>query len=290
MKVIVACSNAEGLGSKIAKEGDFELANYSTRKFPDGEVYCRIESELQGKEVIFVQSSHPNPNDALVELLLAADSAKELGAEKLTVVFSYFPYARQDKIFKGGEALSLRAVSRALQGAGFSRLITIDAHYMSEYGKYDLYGLGAENLSAGKLLVQHVKEKFGVGSLFVISPDFGASELVANAIGENDEHGKFKKTRTGDYEVSMEGELDVKGKDVLVLDDIISTGGTMKRAIEKAKGSGASKVFAAATHGVFGDDAIEKLGKVSDYLVTTDSIVNEKVGVSLAGEIAGVLE
>lgn len=290
MKIIVACSNAKELGKKVAEVGGFELADYSTRKFPDGEIYCRIESDLKGKEVVFVQTSYPNPNDSIVELLLAADAARESGAEKLTVVFSYFPYARQDKIFKEGESLSLRAVSKVLQGAGFSKLITIDAHYRSDYGEYDLYGLEAENLSAGKLLVDYIKDKFSINSLFVISPDFGASGLVAQAVGEGDEYGKFKKVRSGDYEVSMEGKLDVDGKCVLVLDDIISTGGTMKKAIGKARDAGATKVFAAAAHGVFGGDAIEKLEGVSDCLVTTDSIENKTTGVSLANVIAEVLK
>jgi ribose-phosphate pyrophosphokinase len=289
MKTVVACSNAEALGKKLVEECGFEVAGYSSRKFPDGEVYVKIEA-LGEKDVVFVQAGYPNPNDAIIELLFAADAAKELRAEKLTAVIPYFPYARQDKIFKEGESLSLRAISKALQSAGISKLITVDAHCRSDYGSYSLYGLQAENVSAGRLLVEHVKKKFGLDSVFVISPDFGASELVANAVGEGDEQGKFKKTRSGDYDVSMEGELDVKGKCVLVLDDIISTGGTMRKAIEKARDSGAEKIFAAATHGIFGGDSVEKLRRGSDYLVTTDSIKNETTAVSLAGVLAGVLK
>jgi ribose-phosphate pyrophosphokinase len=287
-KVIIPCSNAKVLGEKIASESRGELAEYETRQFPDGEIYVRIGSDLKGKEVIVVQAGYPRPNEALVELFLVLDACRELGAASVRVVMPYFPYSRQDKQFKEGEALSLKTIALILKELGVGKLITFDAHFRKGYGDYDLFGLDAVNLSAGPLLVGHVKEKYG--DLFVISPDLGASELVKlSAEGAGCEYSKLSKKRSGDFEVSMEGELEVGGKSVLVLDDIISTGGTMKKAMEMAKHGGAEKVFAAATHGIFSADAMGKLKGVADYLVTTDSIENETSKVSLAGEVVKVL-
>ena len=132
-----------------------------------------------------------------------------------------------------------------------------------------------------------MKAKFSLNKLHIISPDFGASELVRQAADEtNSTYTSLQKKRTGDFSVEMSGELNVQGKNVLVLDDIISTGGTMVKAIELCKQNGAARVFAAATHGLFVGDALWKLRSSAEYIVTTDSVKNETAEVSLAHEIA----
>lgn len=287
---IIPLYNAKDLGEKIASELGVDLAEYETRKFPDKEIYFRVDSKLDGKDVVVVQSGYPGPNHALVELLLAADTCKGLGAKNIVAAVPYLPYARQDKVFKKGEAHSLKAVATLLKDIGIKKLITVDAHHRDDYGEKNLFGLSNLNISAGKLLVNHLMKKFDIDSLHVISPDLGASNMVKEAATvDGVESSGLKKVRTGDYNVEMTGDLDVKGKNILVLDDIISTGGTMKLAIEKARKAGAKRCFAAATHGIFGWDALEQLNRAADYLVTTDSIPNPTSFVSLAGEIVGVL-
>jgi len=289
-RIIVACTNGKELGEKLVKELGVATADYELRNFPDGETYFRIDSDVKGKEAIIVQGGYPNPNNALMEALICVSTSKELGAEKATLVFPYFPYARQDKVFKEGEAFSLKLAAKLLKDVGTDFIITADAHFKKDYGEYDFFGIPAVNISGGPLLAQHLKEKFSVEELNIISPDFGASEMInTTAKKTNSTPIILSKKRSGDYEVDINGELDVSGKHVLVLDDIISTGGTMARAITMAKDAGAEKVYAAATHGLFVGEAMSKL-KVADHIVTTDSVINENSEVSLAGEIAGVLK
>jgi len=144
--------------------------------------------------------------------------------------------------------------------------------------------------SGGSLLAHYVKAKFSLNKLHIISPDFGASELVKEAAeNTNSSFTALQKKRTSDFSVEMSGKLNVQGKNVLVLDDIISTGNTMIKAIELCKQNGAARVFAAATHGLFVSDALWKLRTAAEYIVTTDSVRHETNEVSLAHEIAGVL-
>lgn len=290
-KIIIPCSNATELAAALSTELKCETAQFEYRKFPDNEIYFRIDTDLKGTEAIIVQSGFPNPNDSLVELILAIDSCKTKKAKSITAVVPYFPYARQDKVFKPGEAFSLQVIAKILKNLGIKRMVTFDAHFHEkEFGKYKLFGLNGINLSAGPILAEYIKNKFDLGNLHIISPDLGASELVKNAAKKtNSTFSSIEKKRTGDYQVEMSGKLDVSGKNVLVLDDIISTGGTMLKAIDLCKQNGAEKVFCAATHGLFVKESLEKLKNVSDYLVASDSIKNEVSEVSLAKEIARVL-
>src|SRR3989338_4927192 len=285
-KIIIPCTNAADLATKLATEIKAGVVQYESRKFPDGENYYRIDTDLTGKDVAVVQSGYPNPNDALVELILAVNAAKSQGAKKVTVVAPYFPYGRQDKQFKKGEAFSLEIFAGVLKDVGVKSIITADAHFRDDYKPYSLFGLRGHNISGGAILAQYIKAKFSLKNLHIISPDFGASELVKQtADNTNSTYAALQKKRISDTQVEMTGKLDVQGKNILVLDDIISTGGTMIRAIELCKGSGAARVFAAATHGLFVGDSLWKLRSSAEYVVTTDSIKNETSEVSLAHEI-----
>lgn len=283
MKKILALSNAKALAEKIAQKQNLEFVKYETRKFPDGETYFRIDTPLKNSEVVLVQSGFPEPDNAFMELLLAIDSCKAQKAKSITAVIPYFFYARQDKRFKTGEAFSLEVISKVLKNAGIKKVVVFDMH-RCEVGEFEVGGLKFENFTAGSLLAEFVKEKFSLQNLVITAPDFGASKFVENAAKKTgSEFGILEKKRSSDYEVSVAGNSNVKGKNVLVLDDIISTGNTMLRVIEKVKSSGALKVFAGATHGLFVENSLQKLKNVVDYLVTTDSVENETSEVSLSG-------
>lgn len=289
-KIVIPCEKTESLAIEIAEKVDGNLASYEDRRFPDNEFYFRIETDLKDKEVIIVQTGYPDPNSSVVELLIIADACRHYGAKKITAVVPYVPYARQDKRFEKGEAYSLETIGKLMKKAGITKLITVDTHFKREYGKYDFFGIEAVNISAGVSLVEFIKKKFKIKELHIISPDFGASEMIDNAAKKtNSKKAGLKKIRKGDYEVEMSGKLKVKGKNVLVLDDIISTGGTMENALKRAEDAGAKKTYAAATHGLFVSDAMTRLKKAADYVVTTDSIENDTAEVSLAEIIVKVL-
>jgi len=289
-KLIVPLFNTEELSKKIAEKTGYKLADVEVRKFPDREIYFRIDSDVKGADMFLVQSGYTGPNHALVEVLLAADTCKDLGAKSITVVFPYLSYSRQDQRFRDGEAFSLQTISHLLRSVGVTKLVTVDAHNWSEYGELDLFGLKNLNITAGKLLVENIMKKYKLDKVHVISPDLGASILVKEAAKvEGAESSFLKKVRKGDFDVEMSGDLDVEGKNVIILDDIVSTGGTMLLAIQKAREAGCKKVFLACVHGIFGWDSLEKLRRKSDGLVATDAVENKAIGVSLGGEIAKVI-
>lgn len=286
-KIIIPCEKTEDLAIDIAENVNGNLGSYEDRRFPDQEFYFRIDTELKGKGAVIVQTGYPDPNASVVELLIIADACRHYEAEKITAVVPYLPYARQDKRFEKGEAYSLETIGKLMKEVGVEKLITVDTHFKRDYGKFDFFSIPAVNISAGVPLVEFVKEKFNLEDLHIISPDLGASEMIDSAAEKTgSKKGQLEKVRKGDEDVEMGGKLEVEGKNVVVLDDIISTGGTMNKAIELAKNAGAEKVFAAATHGLFVSNAMEKLEESADYVVTTDSIENEKGEVGLANIIS----
>jgi|ETN02SMinimDraft_4_1059925.scaffolds.fasta_scaffold03101_7 ribose-phosphate pyrophosphokinase len=292
MDVVIACSKAQVLGQRIAKQFGAELVEYETRKFSDGEVYARVLGNVNNKEVLIVQAGYPEPNDAIIELFLVIDACRSLNSRRIRVVMPYFPYARQDKRFNRGESLSLHVIAELLKSMGVSLVVTADAHFKEEYGPYDFFGIKAYNISGGTVLAEHIKEKFKLKDFVVVSPDLGSRGMIAEAaknVGADTM--KINKKRKSETEVEMTAkDLDVKGKDVLIIDDIISTGGTMLKAIELMKKAGANRVFAGATHGIFSKDSFKKLEKATTCLVTTDSIQTGVMEVTLAGEIMKVIE
>lgn len=299
MPTIISGSNSLALAKAVSDITGFALAQVSARKFPDGESYVRIDSKIPDEAVI-VQSAFPNQNDSLVELALMADAAKDAGAKNLKAVIPYFPYARQDKKFQDGEALSIRAVANILKNADIEEIITVDAHFHRKPETFELYGLRATNVSAGKILLDFVRKT--IPDFSVIGPDFGSSDIVEFSGGG----GTLKKEKLcplcgnqsimckcGDnektYEAELSGDLDFAGKNVVILDDIIASGSTMIKAIEKIRQGGATKVAAVASHGLFLKDSLKILQEKTDLLAVTDSIQTPVSRVSVAGIIAEAL-
>lgn len=259
---------------------DLLQPNVEIKKFPDGDNYICLPESGEKKATVF-HRLYPEQDSALLQAVLILDTLKRQGIEA-TLVSPYFPYARQDKIFKKGEAMSAEVMADLLHYAGARKLVTVDCHFLKKEGKFTYAGLPIVNVSANKLLVEHAKKL--VGSVEVISPDMGANYLVEQFGGKS-----MKKVR-GDYVQggtayrkieSVEMNFDVKGKNILILDDMISTGGTMLRAVENVKKGGAAKVLCAATHGFFLKGSLEKLQAASDGVFVTDSIPSAVSAVSV---------
>jgi ribose-phosphate pyrophosphokinase len=303
--IILNGSQSTSLGEKLAIDLGIKFENVSTRIFPDGETYVRINTDVKGREVFIVQTMFPDQNDSLMEFLLIADTARDMGASKITGIVPYLAYSRQDRKFLPGEALSMKTVANLMKSVGVEKLITIDTHYKHmRPGEFDLFGITCLNLSAGKMLLGHIEEEVS-NDLMTIGPDFGSSELVKYASGEEKVLKKEKKCpicglpaaeckcriKKKKYEITeLESELDFNGKNVVILDDIIASGGTMIKAVNKVKSEGARKVLAAATHGLFMKDSLIKLKEITDYLVVTDSISTPVSNVSVASLIVEALK
>ena len=301
--ILLNSTNSSALGEDIASYLGINFENVSSRIFPDGETYIRISNDLQGKEVFIVQTMFPDPNNSLTEFLLIADTAKDLGAKKITGIIPYMAYARQDRIFQTGEALSMKTVTTLLKSVGVDYLITVDTHYQHvPHGKFNLFGLDAINISAGRLLIAHIKDKINK-DLITIGPDFGSSEMVKYATGEEKVFKKEKicpicglpatqckcDTKDKEYIISdVAGDFDFKNKNVVILDDIIASGGTMIQTVKKVKSEGARNIIIAATHGLFLKDSLNTLRALTDYLVVTDSISTPVSNVSVAPLIGAI--
>ncbi len=254
--------------------GDIATPNIETKTFPDGDRYVRIPSlnSCTG-EVTILHRLYPNQNEAIIEALLIISALKEKGAT-VTLIAPYLPYARQDKAFLEGELKSAQLICKLLANAGCTKLITFDCHFLKKEGTHECNGLVIENRSFGRNLIEHVKKISGKTPI-VISPDEGASYLTGV-------QGKSMKKVRGDYSkdsshavreiATMERSFEVKGKDVIIIDDMIASGGTMIRAVKNVRAGGASKVFCTATHGFFLKNSLEELLKIADALVVSDTI------------------
>lgn len=277
---VISASSSSMLGKRVAEKLGAEILKTEHRTFPDGEQYNRIKGDFSGEDVVLISTTRPD--SALLETLFLLDALD--GADSRTLVVPYFAYSRQDKMFLEGEAVSARTIM-SLLGEMTDTLITVDIHAPHIFEWYRGQG---ENI----IPVRSIAEKLGeIGVDFVLSPDKGAlhrAKAVAEIMDVPFDH--LEKTRLSGTDVEMtEKELNVRGRKVAIVDDIISTGGTISRASEMLKRSGAEKVYAVCTHGLFIGPAIERLTKATDSFMSTDTIESEYSKISVAEEIASSL-
>jgi ribose-phosphate pyrophosphokinase len=250
---VLVASDATPLAAPLADAVDAARVAIEMRRFPDGEAYVRVAAEaVQGHDVVVV---HATRSDAeLVQLLLMQDAAREAGAASVRSVIPYLGYARQDRAFHSGEAVSSRAVARAI-GSGCDAVVTVDPH---KQAILDWFGVPATAVSA----VDALADALGTwGADVVLAPEKGARERASRAakrIGCDVDH--MEKTRLSATQVQMRAkELDVRGRRVAILDDMIASGGTMREAAKQLLAQGAREVWAACTHGIFTDNAVARL-------------------------------
>ena len=287
--IIVPGPASQILGNKIAEKLGVKKVDLNLKIFPDGEYSLRFEEEIGGEEVVIVQSTGPPQDTNIMQLLLLIDAAKDLGAKSVTAVVPYLGFARQDKRFLPGEVVSAGTVVKLIESCGIENFLTVNIHSKKILEDFKVSNL---NLSAIGLLANHFKNA-GLNGAFSLSPDKGAVDLAeeANAILRGG-CGWLRKERdryTGEIQVE-EKNLKVKGLDVIVFDDIISTGGTIARAIKMLKKQGARKVYAACVHPLLIGEAMNNiLESGAEEIVGTDSISSSVKTVSLAPLIADAL-
>lgn len=277
------------LGQKVAELLKANVVPVNLKTFPDGEYCLRFDNELKGEELVVVQSTRPPQDTNILHLLMMIDAAKDLGAEKVTVVVPYLAFARQDKRFLPGEAVSVATIIKLIEVCGTDRLLTVNIHSKDILKRFNI---PVKNLSAITLLAEYFKG-CGLDGAFSLSPDKGAVGLAkeANRVLGGD-YGWLRKVRnrfTGDIQMETKN-LNVKGRDVIVFDDIISTGGTIATAVKMLKIQGARRVYAACVHPLLIGEATKKIIESgAEEIVGTDSIPSSVRTVSLAPLIAEAL-
>ncbi|MEM2892039.1 MAG: ribose-phosphate diphosphokinase [Thermoplasmata archaeon] len=279
---VVGGSASQSLSKELAKSLKARLAKVEVRRFPDDECYVRIEDDLSDEDVFIVQTTWPDRN--IIELFLLQDAVREFEVSSLTTVVPYFGYARQDKQFKPGEPISARAIARLIQ-ANTDEFITVDVHAESVIDWFD--SIPARNVSAYREVGRYLR---GIGIELVLSPDEGRAENAKRVaeVAKCDSDYLVKERIDGETVTMAPKELDANGRKVAIVDDIISTGGTIVKAAEQLRAQGAAKIFAVCTHGVFAGNAIPRLEAVCDGICTTDTIENPKACITVAPEIARI--
>jgi ribose-phosphate pyrophosphokinase len=281
MKIILGPASKE-LGERVAQLLNTEAVPVAFKTFPDGESYVRLEGNVQSEEVAIVQTTSPPQDSRLIQLALITDAAKRCGATKVTAVVPYLAYARQDKIFLQGEAISIETIARMLKAAGIDTLITVNLHQAKVLDKFPF---PAKNLSAIPLLAEYFKLK-GFEKVYALAPDKGAIHLAEEAKkvlgGECGYLEKHRDRYTGQVTVEKK-TFNVKGKTVIIFDDIISTGGTIIATAKDLKELGAEQVYAACVHPLLIGDAEKRILEAGvEQIIGTDSVPSHVSKVSLA--------
>jgi ribose-phosphate pyrophosphokinase len=289
-KLVLAGPASEELGRSVAEKLGLTLLGAEFKVFPDGETKFTLSEKVSGKSVLLIQSTHAPVDQHLFQLLLAAHQLSEEGA-KVTAVVPYLAYARQDKEFLPGEGVTLGVIAHLMRSMGVRRLVTVDIHSAEGLA---LFSFPTYSVSAIPSLVNYVKEKLDLRDPVVISPDFGSSkrtEAFAQLYGAK--FLQLSKTRdrtTGDVSV-QESNLAVEGKEVVIVDDIISTGGTVRAAAEAVLKQGAKKALAVCVHGLFVGDAVQKLEAAAvGPIVCTNTVPGKYSKVDVADALASHLQ
>lgn len=284
--VIISGSSNRPLAYRVARALGQDLAPVEIRKFPDGEKYVRIDADVSGKDVVIVQSMSTFPDEYIIETLLLGSAAKDAGARSLTLAAPYFAYARQDERFKPGEPVSVAVVGELLNSVGFNGLITVDVHRhrVLDFAKV-FRGTWVDVSVMPGLARQAIADGVIDRDAVVLGPDAEAEQwakIAAEAIGARS-YGALKKRRLGDREVEIYADMDLKGKNVFIFDDMISTGGTIIEASKKIRELGGKVRGVACAHGLFVEDALYRIYLNGvDYVISSDTVPNRTTRVSSA--------
>ncbi|MDG1730578.1 MAG: ribose-phosphate pyrophosphokinase [Algibacter sp.] len=267
---IFACTQSKVLGEKIAKAFDLELGNVITSTYSDGEFQPSYEESIRGRRIFIIGSTHPEPRN-LMEMLLMIDAAKRASARHITAVMPYFGWARQDRKDKPRVPIAAKLVAKMLETAGATRIITMDLHADQIQGFFEK---PVDHLYASIIFLPYLKS-LNLPNLTIASPDMGGSKRAyaySKAL-ESDVVICYKQRAKANVISHMELIGDVSGKNVVLVDDMVDTAGTLTKAADLMMERGALSVRAICTHPILSGNAYEKLEKSKlEELIVTDSI------------------
>jgi len=292
--LVLGGTSGEHIAVTLARLLGAELGEVEVAHFPDGETYVRVRADVKGRRVIYVNSLQKGPNEALVETLLTLDALRDLGAEEVHAVVPYMAYARQDERFKPGEAVSIRTIARLFRALNLDSIYTVDMHLHRITDPAEIFGAEFHNLTGVRELAKYVSERHGpLRDAVVIGPDEEAEQwarTMAEALGGL-EYAVLKKKRISASEVLVEaGGLDVEGRPALIVDDIISTGGTVVETVKALRSLGARDIIVTCVHPLLVGGAYARLLRLKPRdLVGTDTILSPISKVPIAPAIAEAL-
>ncbi len=278
---ILACNSNRPLAEAVAAALNQPLTQASVRRFADLEIFVEIHENVRGEDVFVVQSTCYPTNDNLMELLITLDALRRASARRITAVIPYFGYARQDRKSGSRTPISAKLVANLITQAGANRVLTLDLHAGQIQGFFDI---PVDNLYAAPFFSRDIQERFAGRELMVVSPDVGGvvrARAIATRLHTDLAIIDKRRERAGVSEVmNVIGE--VEGRDCILVDDIVDSGGTLCNAADALLANGARSVSAYITHGVFSGGAVARIGAAKiEQMIVTDSIqATEAVRVS----------
>lgn len=289
MKVFAGTSNTP-LATSICEYIGIELGKSTVSAFPDGETFVKIEENVRGEDVFIVQSTSPPTNHHLMELFIMMDALRRSSASRITAVLPFYGYARQDRKDQPRVPITAKLVANLLVAAGANRILTMDLHAQQIQGFFDI---PVDHLYAAPVMYEYLKAK-QLSDLVVVSPDVGGLKM-AHAYSQVLECGlaivaKRRKNASEIEAMTVIGEI--RGKNVLMVDDLTETAGTLTTASALLKRKGAKRIFACVSHAILNDLGVQRLRKSRiDELITTDTVLRPSIdGIKITTlSVAGLL-
>lgn len=285
---MIAGPASPDLAARIAKHLDAQLVTAELRVFSDGESKIKIGSKTAGNCVI-VQSSPPPTDAHLMQILMMAKKCADDGAQDVCAVIPYLAYARQDRAFLEGEVVSIALVAELLEAAGVKHVITVDIH--SQLAVSHFKTIGIQSVSSIPLLASYASSRMKLQNPVAVSPDAGgadrASEFAKHLKTDMIALKKSRNRATGEVTVDEKIDIDVAGRDAILVDDMISSGSSIVKAAELLRKKGAAKIYAMCAHAILIGDAAHRIkaAGVQD-IIATNSVPGEYAKVDLSPAIA----
>jgi ribose-phosphate pyrophosphokinase len=264
-------SSSVALSRKVCAKLGVKMGDINIGTFPDGEIEIKINDDVRGADVFVIQSTCTPSNDNLMELMIIIDCLKRASAERVTAVLPYFGYARQDRKAEGRVPITAKLVANMITTAKADRVLTIDLHAAQIQAFFDI---PLDHLYAAPVMIDYL-ERLRIPNLTVVSPDVGGIKMARSYAKKlNAELAIVDKRRLGSRQTEVMHIIgDVAGKNVLLVDDMISTATTISEAAQVLREEGAKNVYVCATHAVLCSNAIEKLAKAKfKEVIVTDTI------------------
>ncbi len=274
-KLCIFAGNANlELARQVARHSHLALGDAFVGKFSDGEVNVEINDNVRGKDVFIIQSTSAPTNDHLMELIVMADAIRRSSASRITAVIPYFGYARQDRRVRSARvAITAKVCADMITISGIDRVVTVDLHADQIQGFFDI---PVDNVYATPILLNDIERKYGDEDVMVVSPDVGGvvrARALAKLLNDADLAIIDKRRPKANVSEVMHIIGDVKDRTCIIIDDMVDTAGTLCKAAEAVKKSGAKKVIAYCTHPVLSGAALDNIANsLLDELVVTDSI------------------
>ena len=270
MKLIGGRSHPE-LAGRISSHLDHPLTDVLQIDFPDEEFFCKVQDNIRGHDVFIVQPTCPPANKAIMELLIMLDACKRASARRITAVIPYYGYARQDRKDQPRVPITSKLIADLLETAGATRIIAMDFHSEQIQG---FFNMPVDHLYAYPVLVRHLRDR-KIPDLVVVSPDAGGFKMAYDysVMLEAGVAGVSKQRKSASEVESMNFVGDVKGNNVLLVDDMTSTAGTLSAAANLLHAAGARSIIAVVTHCLLNRQGAERLADSPiEELITTDSV------------------